>query len=481
MSNNKTRAIIVKKNFYGQKNHAFFVAAVCLAAIFVATVLQAQEKMSVKPIDVSDRLELFVDRCLIDKLDGVELRMHEPLTMPLSKKPLPVSYTTVIKDEDVYRAYYREIRKGYDGPGHDGNPGEITCYAESKDGHDWVFPNLDIFDIDSPKGRNVIWDGENKSSHNFSPFLDKRPGVAGEERFKALSGVHLGGGLYAYVSADGTHWEKIQDNPVITSESFAFDSQNVSFWSEVENCYVCYFRSWLPQPSSRRSISRTTSKDFLNWTTPVPTNPNLPEEHLYTSNTHPYFRAPHIYIALPTRYVPSRGSSTDILFMASRAGSTSYDRLFTEAFIRPGLDPVRWGNRSNYVALNVVPTGPTEMSIYHSDGHRYVLRTDGFVSVRAGAAKGDLLTKPMIFNGTALSLNYSTSAAGGLLVEVQDEHGAPIPGFRLDDCTLMVGDNIEQRVQWQGDPKLSALVGKPIRLRFVMTECDLYSFRFSSE
>ncbi|MEY5011084.1 MAG: hypothetical protein RLZZ253_2223, partial [Verrucomicrobiota bacterium] len=54
-------------------------------------------------------------------------------------------------------------------------------------------------------------------------------------------------------------------------------------------------------------------------------NPNLPGEHLYTNHTHPYVRAPHIYLALPTRFVPGRGSGpeydqkdanvTDILFI----------------------------------------------------------------------------------------------------------------------------------------------------------------------
>ena len=40
---------------------------------------------------------------------------------------------------------------------------------------------------------------------------------------------------------------------------------------------------------------------------------NFPGEHLYTTQTHPYFRAPHLYIALPTRFHPERGESTDIL------------------------------------------------------------------------------------------------------------------------------------------------------------------------
>ena len=102
--------------------------------------------------------------------------------------------------------------------------------------------------------------------------------------------------------------------------------------------------------------------------------------------------------------------------MTTLAGSEHYDRIFTDAFIRPGLDPVRWKNRANYVALNVIPTSPTEMSIYHRSGDRYVLRTDGFVSAHAGSKQGELLTRPIVFSGSSLDVNLSTSAAGSLRV-----------------------------------------------------------------
>jgi hypothetical protein len=145
----------------------------------------------------------------------------------------------------------------------------------------------------------------------------------------------------------------------------------------------------------------------------------------------------------------------------------------------PGLDPARWGNRSNYVALNVVPTGDSEMSIYHGpSGHRYSLRTDGFISVRAGSRKGELLTKPLDFDGSELVLNCSTSAAGSLRVEIQNPDGNTLTGFGLQDCTPVIGDGIEQIVGWKENPALGDLSGEPVRLRFEMIECDLYSFRF---
>lgn len=424
--------------------------------------------------DIGSRRELFVDRYLIERLDNLTLKLHEPCPAPPMTQPADnLEYGTVIKDGEVFRLYTRDSR----GAKFDGDTSEVTRYCESNDGIHWTKPKLGLFEIDGTKENNVILH-EAPFCHNFSPFLDQRPGVAAELRFKALAGT-VKSGLYAFVSADGIHWHKLRDTPVITySKEYAFDSQNVSFWSEAEGCYVCYFRHFLD--NQLRSVCRTTSPDFVTWSEPVPMKPNFPGEHLYTTLTHPYFNAPHIYVALPTRFHPSRGESTDILFMTAR-GDGPFDRTFQQAFLRPGLDPARWGNRSNYAALNVVPTGPTEMSIYVTPFRRFTLRTDGFASVHAGANPGELLTRLMRFTGNQLVVNYSTSAGGSLQVEIQDEHGTAIPGFRLDECIPLVGDSIQQPVHWKAHPDLSLLAGKMVRLRCVLQDGDLYAIQFLKE
>lgn len=422
--------------------------------------------------EIGSRRELFVDHFLIDKLQGTQLKLHEPqLTPPMSEPADNLEYGTVIKDGDLFRLYTREAR----GSKFDGDTTEVTRYSESRDGIHWTKPNLGLVEVDGSRDNNVILH-EAPFCHNFAPMLDTRPGVPATERFKALAGT-VKSMLYAFVSEDGIHWHKWRNEPVIRyTKEYAFDSQNVSFWSESEGCYVCYFRHFLDK--KLRSICRTTSKDFENWTEPVPMKPNFPGEHLYTSLTHPYFRAPHIYIATPTRFHPGRGESTDILFMTAR-GDSAYDRTFREAFIRPGLDPARWGNRSNYAAWNVVPTGPTEMSIYTTPFRRFTLRTDGFASVHAGADEGEMLTHPLRFTGQTLVVNYSTSAGGSLKVEIQDAAGKPLPGYSLADCKPLVGDAIEQPVQWNKSGDVSTLGENPVRLRFVMQESDLFALKFN--
>ncbi len=446
-------------------------------------------------IELGSRRELFVDQFLVETLQGLSLKLHEPRPAPPARHPVAGGYNTIVSDGDLFRRYYRRSLGPTHG-GHDGNPGEITCYAESSDGIDWTEPDLGLVEIDGSRVNNAILAHDPPWSHNFCPFLDTRPGVPEEQRFKALAGTHQGdpgrpanappldpahSGLTAFVSADGKAWRKLRPHAVITSELYAFDSQNVAFWSKHEGTYVCYFRTWMPDGRRftavrLRSISRTTSDDFIHWTPAVALDPNLPGEHLYTSQTHPYFRAPHIYVALPTRFLPDRGSSTDIMFMTSRGGN-SFDRTFTEAFVRPGLDPARWGNRANYAALGVIPTSETEMAIYvHND--RYVLRTDGFSSLHAGAERGEMTTRPFAFTGSELRMNYSTAAAGTIRAELLEEGGRPIPGFGIEDCAGFVGDEIEGVMKWRGERSVGSLAGKIVRLRLEMMEADVFSFRF---
>jgi hypothetical protein len=244
-------------------------------------------------INIGSRLELFMDDLIIGNMKNVEFRMHSPQRLPLPASPLKGSYATVIKDGDIYRGYYRSNDPGYKGArDYSGHPGEITCYAESYDGHNWTFPNLGLFEVNGTRANNVILAGNPPFSHNFCPFLDSRPGVNPKEKFKALAG-HPGykrsekaDGLFPFVSADGIVWKKTSEHPVIPYNkewSHAFDSQNVSFWSETEQKYICYFRGWETPHGKLRTIFRTTSPDFKNWSVPVATNPNLPGEHLYTS------------------------------------------------------------------------------------------------------------------------------------------------------------------------------------------------------
>ena len=109
---------------------------------------------------------------------------------------------------------------------------------------------------------------------------------------------------------------------------------------------------------------------------------------------------------------------------------------------------------------------------------RMTLRLDGFSSLNAPYAGGEMTTKPFTFAGDELEINYATSAGGSILVELQDEAGLPIPGYAAADCNELIGDEIERVVAWQGRSAVGSLAGNTVRLRYVLKDADVYSFRF---
>ena len=471
--------------------------------LFIILDVYSQSTDNQYVIDLKSNRELFIDDFLLDKMEGTQLVMHQPidegqvLNFDKEWEGQFSGYCTVIKDQEKYRLYYR----GLPTSGLDGSTAETTCYAESADGINWIKPNLGIHEVDQTKENNIVLANDSPFSHNFSPFLDANPNAKKEEKYKALAGTK-NSGLVAFSSSDGIHWKKIKEDPVFTDG--LFDSQNVSFWSESEQIYVCYFRTWTGDGySGKRTVSRTTSADFINWSDPEFMNfGDTPLEHLYTNQTHSYFRAPQIYVAIAARFMPNRQVLTDeaaselnvnpkyykdcsdVVLMTSR-GSNLYDRTFMESFIRPGLGLQNWVSRSNYPALNVVQTGAAEMSLYVNQDYaqpsahlrRYSMRLDGFSSIRSGYSGGMVTTKPFKFRGSELFVNYSTSAAGSIQLEVLDVDRNSLPGFELKDCQVIIGNEISRKVNWD-EKSLKELEGQTIRLRIQMKDADLFSLKF---
>jgi hypothetical protein len=89
-----------------------------------------------------------------------------------------------------------------------------------------------------------------------------------------------------------------------------------------------------------------------------------------------------------------------------------------------------------------------------------------------------MVTKVFTFDGSQLLLNFSTSAAGGIRIEIQDEGGTPIPGFALEDSKELIGNEIERPARWKSGEDVSALEGRPVRLRLVMKDADVFSLQF---
>jgi hypothetical protein len=505
-----------------------------------------------------------IDDYLVARLSGdAKLRLNRPVPQEavlVTDKPWEGNASggfTIFQDGDIYRMYYN-ARQFEMSDTTLSEPSGLTCYAESTDGINWVRPDLGLIEFNGSKNNNIIIDSQalEVPGDAFVPFKDPNPNAAPDAKYKAWAtrfpnyspgattrkghSFEVPDGLHALKSPDGIHWTTMSDGPVI--EDGLLDSLNLAFWDSVRGEYRDYHRNEFraaktgedsyaahtvnskPEASLRgsrygRDMRTATSRDFIHWSEPEYINYTQGRtDELYDNQIRPYFRAPHIFMGFPTRYIERDWSDaiedlpeleerrrrsdvserygtalTDVMFMSSRDGRT-FD-LWPESFIRPGLRPQdNWVYGDNYPAWGLITTksmfagAPDEISMYATEGYwrgdsmalrRYTMRLDGFASVQAPLSGGELVTKPLIFDGRELVINFSASAAGSIRVEIlRDQMDMPVDGFSLEDCIEVLGDDLERVVRWSGGSDLSNLSGVPLRLRFILKDADLYSLRF---
>ena len=479
-------------------------------------------------IDVGTRRQLFVDGSRIERRSGVELTLHNPIAREVvleRDKPwegASLAYASVFRDGDRYRLYYRASGSP---PASGLKFWNYTATAESGDGIHWTKPELGIVSFAGSRRNNLVWPVRDNpgcearppavhplycEGSDLFPFRDANPAAPADERYKTLANSNEYE-LIALASPDGIRWRKLQDAPVISylPDDPMMDPPNLAFWDEVRQEYVAYLRTWLN--FRIRGFRRSTSKDFRHWSRPEYVDLGESEvEHLYTNMTVAYERAPGTYLMFAKRFLPWRKADpayassglSEIVLLSSRDG-LRFDRTFMEPFVPPGLDLANWHARGIMMGRGILATSPTELSLYYFEHYntdsvrlrRATIRPDGFVSATAPFQGGELTTPPLQFGGSELALNYSTSVAGSIRVEVQDGNGRPVPGYRLEECDEIFGDELDRVVSWRrGHADVvtedrrelpykpsdlgHALSGRAIRLRFVMKAADLFAFRF---
>ena len=505
-----------------------------------STALVATDKPAA-PLAIGSQRELFVDDTVIDHLAGkAQLCLHHPepreivLVHDAPWEGTGSGYHSVFRDGPIYRMYYKAWHLAVT------PPGKVTmnshplycCYAESNDGIHWRKPDLGLHEFKGSKKNNIVMATCRVGSLALDPghpavFKDENPAAPADARYKAIIRSSGANGLVPMKSPDGLHWSPMTDAPILSGLG-AFDSQNLAFWDPTLKAYRGYWRIFTAgvitdkvwKPSGVRAIRTATSDDLVHWNKAADLKyVDSPAEHLYTNQVKYYYRAPQILIGFPTRYI-DRGWSdsmralpelehrqwrakanqrygtaiTEGLLMASHDGVTF--KRWNEAFLRPGIEREgTWHYGHQYIAWHVVETksalegAPNELSLYAGESYwtgnssvlrRYTLRLDGFVSAAAPMSGGELVTRPLTFRGSRLKLNFSTSAAGSIRVEIQDASGKPLPGFASDDSSDVFGDSLERTVTWKQGADVSSLAGKPVRLRFVLKDADLYAFQFET-
>ena len=328
---------------------------------------------------------------------------------------------------------------------------------------------------------------------------------------------------------------------IFLGEDFHLDSQNVVFWDERISSYVAYVRRNFSRPGQHRTIARGVARDLSGFIHPRemevvmasdaldPTGATTSRLDFYTNaairypwGQDAYLMFPAIYYKYDDWFAEAWGEDAlnagvlDVGFCASRDG-ISWNRFDRRPFVRLGYHN-RFDSASIYMAWGIVLSHDHpnhEMFLYYSgsdhnhgwgrqDKHkerndriltraglnpiadssgigRVIVRRDGFTSARGDYRGGAFVTPPLRFTGYRLELNVDTSAVGEVVIEIQDDTGAPVDGFTMGDCMPIHSINdVAVPVRWRDDPSLAILAGRPVRLHVRIRNADLYSFRFAS-
>lgn len=464
-------------------------------------------------MNIGNRREVFWDDSIIDRENtGATQIMHHPvrrecvITLDGPDATHPCPYSCLVKYNDMYMYYIASNTT-------------MFCY-QSKDGINWESPDYGIDDrvASLGGGKNSIFSSDENSPYydatgfdGFKVMVDTNPDCHESERFKAVANKieHY---LTYYTSPDGIHWTRRYEFDFTAG----FDSQNTLLYDEEEKKYRIYFRDFHPAPDPKetrwyRDIRMVESTDLKKWSAKKLLQYNdYIDWQLYTNGIIKYYRAPHVYVGFPVRYIERIGWSdnyeelcgvesrrkrngrhatalTDTLFMTSRDGVDWF--RYPNAYITPGPEyESNWEYGSCYVCDGIAETPShhpgcdNEISLYIPENrwcedpvkiYRHTVRLDGFVSLYGPWYGTVIYTKPFIYDGDELYINFATSAYGYVNVQIK----ALDTGESISTDEIF-GDSTGRHVRFKGGKTPALLKGRPVIMKMDVKDAHVYSFKF---
>lgn len=485
------------------------------------------------PPALGSRRQLFLDDTLIRSMTGLSRVLHQPEKVSgnplLSRVPeestawdagMFIGFSSVVYDrrEGLFKIWYSLH------PGEGGDELARLCYATSRDGIRWQKPRLGRVESDGSKRNNIVMPHSGVTS---GVFLDEREPDP-DRRYKMLH-MWQGYKVYASHSADGLNWRPYDEGRPALFVPPGHDSHMVPYWDGLLGQYVAIVRdrtgriaevrpdlttdpraveTWRrlwdprrerhPRNHSLRRVAQALSPDFVHWTDYRPilgadAQDPLNRDQFYNMEVLAY---DGLRLGLMTVF--------------------SYDPEYCRGAVqltysRDGRHWLRAGDRQVFLPLSQSPgdfdwgsiyplQGPLlvgdEIWIYYTGfgvDHNHTrppdvarvtngiglakLRMDGFVSLQAGSAGGNLTTKPFTFEGERLTIN-AAAPQGRVQVEILGNNGLPLEGYGKAECLMQRFDETRQVVRWSGKESLGHLQGQVIRLRFTLQQARLYSFKF---
>lgn len=386
-----------------------------------------------------------------------------------------------------------------------------TCYAESVDGIRWDKKELDVVpgtNITEPSNRDsaTIWldREETDPSKKWKLFNVERRESDGRWQ------------IILKYSADGIHWSKGQ------AQSGDVSDRTTVFYNPFTKKWAVSLRAGTPVSSRSRfyaensdpetlvSLIHRTKNDAIDrnivfWFTPD--DKELRHEKYPEVNPGIYnFDAIAYESIILGQYSAWAGPENrvcaadgiqkrNVISLGYSRDGFHFYRPTHEAFMNVDESDGAW-NWGNMQSINGTPLIVGDSLYFYASGRRLnkimwdsytstglaKLRRDGFVSLSAGRDGGYVITEPVSFEGSYFFVNACVKGKkSSVVVEILDEDGKPLPGFTQADCIPMKkADSTKQLITWKNHQNLSAISGKTVRIKFYLTDGDLYAFWVSS-
>jgi len=456
--------------------------------------------------NIGNKAQLFVDRFLVDEVDGVSFTQHQGTKV--SQNPLIVAdrpwegwrvclYGSAMYDEEenLFKMWY--YAEG--SPNYFDNLGALLCYATSTDGIHWEKPLVGTLPTMNGLPTNAV--GYLEAGGVIKDLNDPDP----SHRYKMIGWDMRPDGPQCYgtfVSPDGLNWTSYSTSPIAPDR----DVIN-GFYDESRGRFVALSKKHMTWDGHVRRLFRTSvSQDFIHWTQPVlsfktdalddagaqaridavrplldrPDDPNLMRTEFYGVGT---YQAESCIIGFPQIFTVNNNArwgnhegpievqlavTRDLMNwehpfrtpVISRDGNTvdTWDagiHQTSSAFLVEDAIYLYYGG-ANYThgtpALyrETFEDGSStgRRSVYNGSIGLVTWQRDRFVSVDALVEGGSLTTIPIRFNGDRLELNAVTHDEGSIVVEICDATGERLPDYPLSDP--FSGDDLRHTITFGG-------------------------------
>jgi len=509
------------------------------AAFLLVAASSANAQVAAQPFDVGNRSQVFVDRALVARADGVTFNMVPAKTHP----------TGVWLDHDKSRVppagpmvIYDDVEKRF-------KSWSSSSYNTSADGLNWSAKETNPDSWDASRRAAVILDRQDPDPARryklvtFGPGPDataKHPGV----RLASLPETTLWYllGYHTFISPDGRALTHLSRQPILVDPATGRspgDMLNACYDPRL-GLYVAFLKSSSRQTkfTRRRSFAVLTSGDFVNWTDHglvfvadatddagalahinevrplllTPTDPTRLATHVYGVGGP--IRLESCTLALLRLFTvhSKTGDGPSEIQMAVSRDLQHWERPFRQPIIprgKVGTDHATsdwdtcWFNNEG----PGVPVGD-EIWVYYSarntpHDHPVGFATSSFPKDAVAEARKHIGTKYRSGIGIAVwrrdrFVSVDARAAGGTLTTIPvvfsgsrlelnatTKPGGEIvveildkTGKTLARSKPFSGDNLRHCIEWTVPLNLAPLAGTSVSLRFHIKSATLYAFAF---